>query len=132
VGNDYGRHYSEVLEPLRGQPIRLLEIGVGDGKSIRVWLDYFTHPNSYIVGVDIDNISRSEGRYTFHQIDQTDALGLQRPASSTDATANANWRASATMLFEALTQLVDAERAVAVHRSLDEILVGFSVESRRQ
>lgn len=77
VGHCYGRHYSEVLEPLRHQPIRLLEIGVGDGKSIRVWLDYFTHPQAHITGVDIDPVSVSGPRYTFRQINQTDALGLQ-------------------------------------------------------
>lgn len=77
VGHDYGRHYAEVLEPLRDKPIRLLEIGVGDGKSIRVWLDYFTHPQAKIIGVDKDPVDRSRERYEFLVADQTNVASLQ-------------------------------------------------------
>lgn len=77
VGHDYGRHYESVLEPLRDKPIRLLEIGVGDGKSIRVWLDYFTHQNTRIVGVDKDAVDHSRDRYEFVVANQTNVAALQ-------------------------------------------------------
>lgn len=73
VGHGYCPAYESVLEPLRDKPIRLLEIGVGDGKSIRVWLDYFTHPNFQLIGVDKDPVSASYDRYLFIMGDQTDA-----------------------------------------------------------
>lgn len=77
VGHNYGKHYEWVLEPLRDKPIRLLEIGVGDGKSIRVWLDYFTHPQAHIVGVDKDPVDKSRDRYEFVVGDQTNVASLQ-------------------------------------------------------
>jgi hypothetical protein len=46
----YTRHF----EAYRHRPIRMLEIGVFRGGSLRMWKEYF-HPDSTIVGVDIDN-----------------------------------------------------------------------------
>ena len=45
----YTRHF----ERYRDRPIRMLEIGVFRGGSLRMWKQYF-HPDSTIVGVDID------------------------------------------------------------------------------
>jgi hypothetical protein len=45
----YARHFG----PYRDKPIRMLEIGVFRGGSLRMWKLYF-HPESTIVGVDID------------------------------------------------------------------------------
>jgi hypothetical protein len=49
----YFEIYSELFEPLRERPIRMLEIGVFRGGSLRMWKDWF-HPDSTIVGIDID------------------------------------------------------------------------------
>lgn len=78
VGHDYGRHYESVLGPLRERPIQLLEIGVGDGKSIKVWLDYFKHPKARIYGVDNGSCHEldADPRYVFWRGDQTDAMFL--------------------------------------------------------
>jgi len=45
--------YKSVLEPLRDKPLRLLEIGVMTGASLRAWDEYFTHPDKDIHGADI-------------------------------------------------------------------------------
>jgi hypothetical protein len=50
----YDRFYEPIFEPIRNEPIRLLEIGIFRGASIAAWLDYF--PNAQIIGVD--NFSR--------------------------------------------------------------------------
>ena len=50
-GHNYARHYDKLFSPFRLEPIKLLEIGVGGGESIRTWLDYF--PNAKVVGADI-------------------------------------------------------------------------------
>lgn len=47
----YDRAYEPLFEPLREQPITLLEVGVYTGASLAVWADYF--PNARIIGVDI-------------------------------------------------------------------------------
>lgn len=51
------RHYFEIYEQalahLKGKPVRLLEIGVFNGGSLRMWREYLG-PQSVIVGADID------------------------------------------------------------------------------
>jgi hypothetical protein len=73
----YTVHYDRAFHHLRGEPIKLLEIGVGGGESIRMWLEYF--PNAGVVGVDTahgtnpwDTYPGSEAnpRYSFVQGDQ--------------------------------------------------------------
>ncbi|MFY0692177.1 MAG: class I SAM-dependent methyltransferase [Paracoccaceae bacterium] len=45
----YERHFAR----FRSRPIRMLEIGVHGGGSLRMWRDYF-HSESQIVGIDIN------------------------------------------------------------------------------
>jgi cephalosporin hydroxylase len=45
--------YTKHFEAYRQRPIRMLEIGVFRGGSLRMWKEYF-HPDSVIVGIDID------------------------------------------------------------------------------
>ena len=46
--------YEKYFANLKNQRLNLLEIGVSDGASIKVWSDYFV--NSNVVGIDIKNI----------------------------------------------------------------------------
>lgn len=77
-GHDYMRHYEKIFGPLREKAIKLLEIGVGSGESIRTWLEYFSQAKIY--GVDkVTNTNdwntpalKSHERYTFVGGDQTD------------------------------------------------------------
>ncbi len=43
--------YERLFSPLRDSPLPVLEIGVGNGGSLRVWRDYF--PNAEVHGIDI-------------------------------------------------------------------------------
>ncbi|HVL37191.1 MAG TPA: class I SAM-dependent methyltransferase [Burkholderiales bacterium] len=52
IKNHYTEHYARYLEPLRGQPVRLLEIGVASGASLKMWSRYLG-PQASIVGVDV-------------------------------------------------------------------------------
>lgn len=78
LGHDYCRHYEKLFAPMRDQPIKLLEIGVGGGESIKTWLEYF--PKAQIYGVDVIhdtnqwNAPEAPGdeRYSFSTGDQTD------------------------------------------------------------
>lgn len=45
--------YLPIIAPLRDEPITLLELGVFRGGSLKYWADYFTHPQSKIIGIDL-------------------------------------------------------------------------------
>jgi len=47
--------YDELFSPLRDQPITILEMGVLGGAGIRMWNEYFIHPETKIIGIDIQN-----------------------------------------------------------------------------
>ena len=50
TAHSYAPVFEQFLGPLRDQPIHLLEIGICEGASLHVWLDYF--PQAQIYGVD--------------------------------------------------------------------------------
>jgi hypothetical protein len=53
LGFDYLRHYDRALTQFRNVPINMVEIGVFNGASTRMWKRYF--PKATIVGVDIQD-----------------------------------------------------------------------------
>lgn len=77
LGHGYASVYEPHFAPLRGKPIRILEVGVWRGASIRAWLDYF--PLCTVVGVDIEfrsqnlNDLRAEQRVTLIEADSRKA-----------------------------------------------------------
>ena len=46
--------YERAFASLRHKKLKILEIGVFRGSSIKLWRAYFDHPESIIVGLDID------------------------------------------------------------------------------
>lgn len=77
-GHNYAPAYQHVFEPLRFDPLKLVEIGVGGGESVRSWLEYF--PSAKIFGVDITEKTNPwntpgespDPRYCFLQGNQDD------------------------------------------------------------
>src|ERR1700722_18692475 len=51
LDHDYLDKYERLFAPFRDAPITVLEIGVFDGGSLRLWEDYF--PRATIVGINI-------------------------------------------------------------------------------
>jgi len=51
-GSTYLNIYDRYMSEYRDKPIKMLEIGVRDGCSHRMWREYF--PNATIYGIDID------------------------------------------------------------------------------
>jgi SAM-dependent methyltransferase len=51
-------HYFEIYEAVfgarRNTPMRILEIGVLEGASLRLWKSYFHHAETSVVGIDIE------------------------------------------------------------------------------
>jgi hypothetical protein len=79
--HNYCRTYSHFFDPLRDRPVFLLEQGVAQGASIRMWLDYFDRPLSRFYGLDTNpNAYPSVGRYQFIQQDQRTVVSLPLPA----------------------------------------------------
>jgi hypothetical protein len=78
AGSDKGwRHgylkiYEEFFESLRDQSITLLEIGVAEGCSIRLWLDYFSKARIYGVDRRIFLGAPKDPRVTYIELSQED------------------------------------------------------------
>ena len=47
----YMRNYDELLGPMRQRPIKLLELGIAEGDSLRRWAEWL--PRAAVVGLDI-------------------------------------------------------------------------------
>ena len=53
--HQYDHFYEPIFKEWRSKPANILEIGVEDGHSLRVWDKYFTHPDTKIVGLAYAN-----------------------------------------------------------------------------
>lgn len=75
--HNYFEVYERALAHLREEPIRLLEIGVFNGGSLRTWRDYFA--NGHIVGVDnqAHTLKHAGDRIDVILGDQDDPAGLK-------------------------------------------------------
>ena len=49
----YLTHYHNLLKGKRDKPLKILEIGVKDGDSLKIWKEYF-HSDSKIYGIEIN------------------------------------------------------------------------------
>ena len=74
----YLPHYERLLAPLRHESFDLLEVGVREGASIRLWHEYFSAAR--IVGLDLRARTLTDDlpRYTFVQGSQADLALLHR------------------------------------------------------
>lgn len=78
----YAQHYDQHLAPLRQDPVKLLEIGIGGyedpkagGASLRMWRDYF--PQGTIYGLDYyDKSAHAEERIRIYQGSQVDPVAI--------------------------------------------------------
>ena len=62
--HNYLNKYEFFLHPLKDEAFTLLELGVFDGESLRMWRDYFT--SARIIGVDIDERCRQYEEERIH------------------------------------------------------------------
>ena len=70
----YDRFYPLFLEPLRTTQFNMLEIGILEGGSLKVWEEYF--PKAYIYGVDINSKWVSDRCITY-KFDQSNLKDLK-------------------------------------------------------
>jgi glycosyltransferase involved in cell wall biosynthesis len=69
--------YNSYFESLRDEPIALLEIGVGGGQSVAMWLEYFSAAHIYAVDV-LDYTHLNGDRVTTIMADQSDRRALRQ------------------------------------------------------
>ena len=75
--HDFAKHYQVYFELLRELPLKVLEIGVQSGASLRVWKQYF--PNAQIIGLDYYPLEvMEEDRIKIIQGEQKDKDVLER------------------------------------------------------
>jgi hypothetical protein len=76
MGECYTDIYHHYLKHLREEKFNFLEIGVREGRSIKMWSEYF--PNATIVGIDIDPLCSqySGGNIEIHIGSQDDPCFL--------------------------------------------------------
>lgn len=82
VVNQYLERYDVLFAPLVAQPVRLLELGVHRGGSVRLWADYF--PHGRITGIDLRLPSMPpHERIELFEGNQADTAFLTRVAEAT-------------------------------------------------
>jgi len=75
--NNFTKIYDSYLSDRRNDVKKVLEIGVGNGGSLRMWCEYF--PNAIIYGIDINpGFLFSEDRIITALVDQSNREGLKK------------------------------------------------------
>ena len=75
--HNYTKLYQLYFENLRQEKLKILEIGVDKGYSLKTWLEYF--PNALITGIDIIDLKHfEEDRVHIEQGDQKDVNFLKK------------------------------------------------------
>jgi len=64
----YIENYDKLFTPYRHKPITVLEIGVNQGHSMRMWREYF--PKANLIGIDIKKPDTNTTGYWFYICDQ--------------------------------------------------------------
>ena len=59
----YVAHLGTFSGPVVSSPLNLLEIGVQHGGSLRLWADFFPHPDTVITGIDIDGATCADLKF---------------------------------------------------------------------
>lgn len=77
--HNYAVKYDKILSPFRNSFLSVLEIGVAQGQSIKMWVDYFE--KATIHGADISKTSeictKYSNRVRFHLLDQSNEAQLK-------------------------------------------------------
>ena len=85
IRNGFMPDYERIFLQFREQAVRLLEIGVFKGGSCLLWSDFFPHPQSRIIGLDLVLPGGAvpadlKQRVILKQCDQNDVAGLREIA----------------------------------------------------
>ena len=81
IEHGYIEIYESYFEKIKDKKLKILEIGIADGKSLLTWSDYFK--NSLIIGIDIHKIDIEAKKLNrenieIHQGSQSDKLFINK------------------------------------------------------
>jgi hypothetical protein len=77
----YHRFYDYFLIPIKNHKMNILEVGVDDLRSLKMWLDFF--PNANIYGVDINKKDFTYSRGSIFKADQSKKKDLEKVVKKT-------------------------------------------------
>lgn len=75
-GHGYCPRYEEIIGDLKSLPLTMIEIGVSDGCSLRMWRDWM--PKAKIYGMDVRDYSHNDEGITVFTGDQSKPEDLER------------------------------------------------------
>ncbi|HEV2700370.1 MAG TPA: class I SAM-dependent methyltransferase [Steroidobacteraceae bacterium] len=78
--------YERIFSTFREHGVRLLEIGVAEGGSCELWSDFFGHPDTRVIGLDLvlpelPANHQANSRITLLKCDQNDSRSLRTIAT---------------------------------------------------
>ena len=77
--HNYVEIYEKFFKDIRTTSVNLLEIGVWQGASIKMWLDYFINENSCFYGIDsIEAYQSTDKRFNFVKSKQEEKLSAEK------------------------------------------------------
>jgi len=79
--HDYLKKYEKYLPFERNQELKILEIGVLNGNSLRTWKEYYPNANVYGIDINPDCKQQEESRITIEIGSQIDGEFLSRVAN---------------------------------------------------
>jgi len=89
-GSDKGKHgydiqYTRLFENRRHENLRILEIGVGQGSSVRVWCEYFPNADIFMIDTNETHRRRAGDRVRIFIGDQANRDFLRHVVAATGA-----------------------------------------------
>lgn len=76
--HDYGLVYSQYLSPLKDKPIKLLEIGILNGDSVKLWENYFPKAELHFIDCSMARVTYFSKRSHYHLADQGNPDDLKK------------------------------------------------------
>ncbi|KAI1709148.1 methyltransferase domain-containing protein [Ditylenchus destructor] len=78
--HNYTRIYPQYFEKFTRKPIKMLEIGIFKGASVKMWENYFLNAELHFVDVNRTQILYNSTRSHYHFLDQGDSNKLKKLA----------------------------------------------------
>lgn len=76
VYHNYTRIYSKYLSVYRKERVKLLELGIRYGASVKLWENYFPHGDLHFIDIDPAQIQYHSAKSHYHFIDQANGAAL--------------------------------------------------------
>ncbi len=75
--HNYTKIYSQYFAPIRNQNLKILEIGVWQGASVRLWEGYFPNADLHFIDIDYSHLTYMPSRAHLHICDQSNVSQLK-------------------------------------------------------